>query len=143
MDEVYSDFGPKDQNEYDDVMLKIVDRIWAKLAKSGKPYGSFYLIGVPKGGDAKRILKHEIAHGLYSTNIEYKTAMDNQLKLLPPIKLKKLKSIIGRDYAKRVIIDECQAYMSTGLTEETEKLKFTKSELDSFRKIFRRFTKKK
>jgi hypothetical protein len=84
-----------------------------------KSPGKVYLIGACPDNEEEKaaIVKHEIAHGFFYTRPEYKKEMMTLVKNLEPdfrqsmeISLKKM------GYASRVYIDECQAYLSTGIT---------------------------
>jgi hypothetical protein len=77
--------------------------------------GPFYLIGVSNTGTQKdpRLLKHEIAHGLFYTEPEYKRKAQ---EILSRYDLEDLKNWL-RDqggYHESVIEDECHAYGLTG-----------------------------
>lgn len=83
-----------------------------KLSKT-KP---FYLIGVD---NIKSVtMNHEMAHGLYYTNEKYKEITD---KLISEMNKKDYQNIkkklvkMGYVNEKKIIDDEIQAYMSTGL----------------------------
>lgn len=97
--------GIKDINSYDKDMLRVYKQIIKTSPK-------FYLIGTC--GDVA--LTHEVAHGLFYTNSKYKKAMSSLVKALNP-KVKKIviKYLTDLGYAKKVHVDECQAYLATGL----------------------------
>ena len=81
--------------------------------------GNFYIIGVHKELELPRRqqnLKHEVAHGLFYTNPQYKTEVQNILSKYDLTDLKKwLKSING--YHDGVLEDECHAFSLTGSTK--------------------------
>jgi len=76
----------------------------------------WYLIGA-SSKDLKTI-NHEIAHGLYFTNKEYKMKMLMLWKEMPErIKEKIFKKLIKMGYVNdaKILLDEAQAFLSTGL----------------------------
>ena len=101
----------KDPNEYDRIMNSII-----KTIRKDKPDGNFYLLGVNKvsGG----LLEHEMAHGMYFTDPDYKQEMDTITKSLPKeTKDAVAQKILDYGYPELVVMDEIQAYMSTGLSK--------------------------
>jgi hypothetical protein len=105
-----------DKNYYDSLMLKISETCFQKTKSH-----DYYLIGVLKGKQKELFsaLNHEIAHGLFATNKEYKKSTLELLKLIPrDIQSKINKYLLRAGYCKQVLKDETQAYMSTGLPPE-------------------------
>jgi hypothetical protein len=99
----------------------------------------WYLIGA--SSKDKGTTNHEIAHGLYFTNKEYKKNVTNLIKNIKPIHYEKLKKkLIKMGYVddKKIIDDEIQAFMSTGLYNgmDTKELKVYEKE---FRKNFKKY----
>jgi hypothetical protein len=79
------------------------------------PDGKFYIIGAVGQAFAMR---HEIAHGFFYTQPEYKKKMTALVKALKPTLRKKIYRELERiGYTPKVYIDECQAYLSTGFTD--------------------------
>ncbi len=70
--------------------------------------GRFYIIGV--NGGNKEAIEHEFCHALFYTNKDYKREVQNALKRYKLTKLKKHLLSVG--YSKKVLEDECHAYMS-------------------------------
>jgi len=102
------DLGIMDRTKYDYVMKDVHDQC-------AKKYDNFYLIGAVGKSHA---LKHEIAHGFFYTIPEYKKEMTRLVKTLDENTYKSMcKSLKTMGYTPKVYIDECQAYLSTGLTE--------------------------
>ena len=114
------------ETEYDVIMNDIY--FYCAIDSQNKNNGTrhdWYLIGYGKDDS---VLSHEIAHGLYFTNKKYKKEMNSLIS-----KIKKTdynfikKKLIKMGYAddKKIIDDEVQAYMSTGLVSEfnTNKIK--------------------
>lgn len=77
----------------------------------------FYIIGAKKG--ATIVLNHEISHGLFATNPEYKAKMMEELNNID-IETKNIIFHIIADYgyAENVLADEAIAYFATGLTKK-------------------------
>lgn len=120
-----------DPNEYDKIMMDIVRAIRFRL-----PEGNFYLLGVDS--IKSELLNHELSHGLYFTNPEYKNRMDKITKSLPKDTFEMLKTtILDMGYNDIVLYDEIQAYMSTGLYDTMEDIPHVKSYLPKYRRIFR------
>jgi len=121
-----------DSNEYDYIMFGIVSKIKEQLKDD-----NFYLIGIHSDDKDKETQRHEIAHGLFWTNTEYRMKMTTLVHALP-IKVKKhLKRILQkRGYCKNVFIDEIHAYMSTGLIGA-----MNKKLLNKYRKPFKEVLK--
>lgn len=122
--------GIRDLNKYDIFMYKIYEKIYKKHKNC------FYLIGSLKKD--KETLKHEIAHGLYFTNLDYYYEMKSLISNID----KKTKNImtnvlLNHMYCKEVIDDEIQAYFATGLLDEMQdELKANKIKINQLRKPF-------
>ena len=104
----------------------------------------WYLIGA-SSKDLKT-MDHEIAHGLYFTNNTYKKIVDVLIKNIKPTHYEKLKKkLIKMGYVndKKIIDDEIQAFMSTGLYNglDTKELKKYEKEFKSNFKKFKNETK--
>ena len=128
--------------EYDTIMNDIY---WycatdSKNKNNGTRH-DWYLIGA--NSKDKGTTNHEIAHGLYFTNREYKKNVTYLIKNIKPphyTKLKKILMKMGYVGDKKIIDDEIQAFMSTGLYNglDTKELKIYQND---FKKNFRNFTK--
>ena len=102
---------------------------------------NWYLIGA--SSKDKGTTNHEIAHGLYFTNKEYKNNVTKLIKNIKSTHYEKLKKkLIKMGYVndKKIIDDEIHAFMSTGLYNglNTKELKVYEKE---FKKNFSNFTK--
>jgi hypothetical protein len=99
----------EDINKYDKVMSDVY-RECVKKAGGDK----FYLIGAM--GEDERTIRHELAHGFFYCVPEYKAKME---KLVEGLDLKfrngMYKEFKRLGYTKEVYVDECQAYLSTGM----------------------------
>lgn len=99
----------------------------------------WYLIGASLKD--KGTTNHEVAHGLYFTNKDYKRNVKTLIENIKPIHYEKLKKkLIKMGYVddKKIIDDEIQAFMSTGLYNgmDTKELKVYENE---FRNNFKKF----
>jgi len=102
------DLGISDRNQYDYEMKMLYQKFLEQY-----PDGKFYIIGACGSGIT---MKHEIAHGFFYTIPEYKYEMTQLVKSLKKPFFKSMcNSLRDIGYARRVYIDECQAYLSTGV----------------------------
>jgi hypothetical protein len=105
------------ETEYDEIMNNIY--FHCAIDSQNKNDGTrcdWYLIGA-SSKDLKT-LDHEIAHGLYFTNKDYKKDCKRLIDSIKPTHYDKLKKkLIKMGYVndKKIIDDEIQAFMSTGL----------------------------
>jgi hypothetical protein len=77
----------------------------------------FYVIAIHGDDDLKEdTLKHEIAHGMFYTNSEYRQTALKALKGLKKKTKKKLKKFLRKEYAETSIVDEMHAYTLEGLS---------------------------
>ena len=126
------------ESEYDEIMHDIFVQCDSKTIEKYKG-GDWYLIGA-SSKDLKT-LDHEIAHGLYYTNKEYKKLVSGLIKNIKPIHYDKLKKkLIKMGYVddKKIIDDEIQAFMSTGLYNglDTKELKkYEQAFVENFKKF--------
>lgn len=118
--------GIKDKNKYDIAMADVYNKISVKT-------NSFYIIG-SVGSEA---LAHEIAHGLYYTNKQYKKEMLDLVNNLDKSFYNKFtKYLIKIGYTKSVLKDEVQAYLSTGMPDSFQ---MTQKEKDYIKNIKKKF----
>jgi hypothetical protein len=129
------------QTEYDHIMNDIY--FYCAIDSQNKNDGTrcdWYLIGA--GSKDKGTLNHEIAHGLYFTNKEYKKSVTKLISNIKPTHYEKLKKkLIKMGYVndKKIIDDEIQAFMSTGLYNgmDTKELKVYEKE---FKNNFKKYS---
>ena len=128
------------QSEYDKIMNDIFFycAIDSQIKNNGTRH-KWYLIGADFA--ESQTMKHEIAHGLYFTNKKYKKSMDAIISEMKKSDFNFMKkSLIKMGYAddSKIIADEIQAFMSTGLytTFDNEN---TRSYQDSFQKVYLEF----
>lgn len=121
---------------YDYIMMEIIQDIKNNFGNPKK----YYLIGVDElsGG----ILDHEISHGLFYVDPEYKKSVEDILGKMPAEVYSRMSEIIlEMGYTESVVADEIQAYMSTGLVERMSKIKGVKEEAKKFSKNFKKHKK--
>ena len=131
-------FGDKYMTEYDEIMQHIVSECETKSysLNNGSKH-NWYLIGTDNF--KSRTMNHEMAHALYYTNPEYKRNCDALISKIKKSDYTKLnKALVGIGYLnnKKIIDDEIQAFMSTGLYSklDDEKLKpYTKEFIKNFK----------
>jgi len=99
---------------------------------------NFYIIGSQDNG----ILRHELSHALYSSNIKYKQEIDNFI-LKNKRKLKEPFSyILSKGYCEDVLNDELQAYITDN--DDNELINKTcPSVIAGINKIFNRYNSAK
>jgi len=94
--------------DYDDVMESIVHQLYEL---NGDDIDG-YMIGA--GSTEGDTFQHEICHGLYATNKEYKQSVDEITETIEwQDYLKFEKNLLDMGYTAAVIPDEIQAYLST------------------------------
>lgn len=125
-----------DLNIYDMIMFSVTDTI--KKLVGDSPY---YLIGIDQdNGDDPSLIFHEVAHGLWFSDPDYKKKMTNQINNMDEkVKDKMLDKIKGYGYGDNVYMDELQAYMATGLGSEMRYIKNIKPEMVPFNNIFMKY----
>lgn len=132
---VYEDIyklGIPDPNDYDKTMKEVYDYCKSK-------YDKFSIIGAYGAGSA---IKHEIAHGLFYLNKEYKKKVLKLVNALPKELVKQMKiNLKELGYNAIVMKDEINAYMSTGFSSAFSNLDI--NNLDKpFRKLFKEYYNK-
>jgi len=110
------------KSPYDEVMKDIIWNIQSRMFnKKNKRDMNAYIIGAPSMEDTT--FDHEVCHGLYYTNKEYKALVDEVTLTIPTDVYSKFKkNLLDMGYTDLVIDDEIQAYLSTNY----EYNKFTK-----------------
>lgn len=111
--------GTPYDEEMGKIILTVMEDLKEKFSREKTP--KFYLIGVDKieGG----IMDHEIAHALFYLNVKYRKEVTDLAKKLPKKKYDGLRKILlDLGYREDVIVDEIQAFMSTGLWDDMKKV---------------------
>jgi len=103
----------------------------------------WYLIGA--SSKDLRTMDHEIAHGLYYTNRGYKKEVTKLISNIKPVHYEKLKKkLVKMGYVddKKILDDEINAFMSTGLYNgmDTKELKVYEKQ---FKKTFKTYKNEK
>jgi hypothetical protein len=127
----------KDYNSYDSIMDSIT-----KTIKSNES-GRYYVLGITTVDNVEdELLNHELAHGMWYTDSSYKDEMTNLLNKMTPSSIKKVKEFIKEiGYAESVLMDEAQAYLSTGIYDEW-KVDDIDSWTEPFKVIFDKYKEK-
>ena len=128
--------------EYDQIMNDIY--FHCTIDSQNKNDGTrcdWYLIGA--SSKDKGTLNHEIAHGMYYTNKEYKKEVIKLIDKIKPSHYEKLtKKLVKMGYVndEKIIDDEINAFMSTGLYNglDTKELKVYER---GFKSNFKKFNK--
>ena len=100
------------KSKWDETMKDIVWLVQSKMFnKKNRRDMNAYIIGAKDmEGDT---FQHEVAHGLYYTNKEYKQLMDEITESIPlDIYLKFRNNLLSMGYTDSVVDDEIQAYMN-------------------------------
>ena len=101
----------------------------------------WYLIGA--SSKDKSTMNHEIAHGLFFTNRRYRLGMLAALQMIPKKTMDKIdKKLIKMGYVndRKILDDEAQAFLSTGLYNGLETKEIKKHE-KFFQDIFKEHIK--
>lgn len=128
----------KDKGPYDEIMSDIWYHCENYPLRFEKPRTKWYLIGADSFKSST--MNHEIAHGLYYTNNNYKKYCDYLVSEIKPSHYEKLRKKLvkmGYNDDKKIIDDEIQAFMSTGLyngLEIKELKKYEKEFISNFKK---------
>jgi len=104
-----------DKNKYDDLMAMFYKQVDAKVPINKK----WYMLGCIE--EDEETLDHELAHAFYYTDDAYKTKQDKLISKNPKTVEAVKEWLIEEGYADDVMNDEVQAYLSTGLMDETKK----------------------
>jgi hypothetical protein len=128
------------ETEYDIIMNDIY--YYCAIHSQNKNNGErcdWYLIGA--SGKDMKTMDHEIAHGLFYTNKEYRLKMELSLYRIPQKTRDKIdKKLIKMGYVndRKILNDEAQAFLSTGLYNGLEIKEIKKYEKE-FIKNFKQF----
>jgi len=88
-----------------------------------------------------RTIQHEIAHALFYINPGYKKEMSLLVIEMERKIFDKIEDLLyNMGYDKSVIVDEIQAYMSTGLNPDMGRIRGIKKYTTAFKKRFKEFS---
>ena len=128
------------ETEYDKIMNDIYFYCATNAKfKNGNKQTDWYLIGA--SGKDIHTMDHELAHGLYFTDQEYKKNVSKLIKKILKRDYEKFKKILismGYLNKKNIIDDEIQAFLSTGLYNQLDVQQLKKYEKD-FKNNFKKF----
>ena len=131
------DAGIVDFNDYDQTMVGIYNDCKTK-------YDKFALIGTSGHGQST---KHEVAHGIFYINDEYREKAIELVASLPKEVSKKINCTLKKmGYNVDVLVDETNAYLSTGyisLCEWDNELQYDLIKLSKpFTNLYKEYSKK-
>jgi len=119
---------------------EIVKKIMKLYKKIGDDeFDKIYFIATFNGYGMNATIKHEIAHAIYDQNVDYKKAVHRLLLDMPKDEKARMKKrLLDIGYSKQNIIDEMNAYLSTGGSRRIpiKDITFKKE----FRKLLREYT---
>lgn len=119
---------------YDYIMDSVISSIKRKIGSETK----YYLLGVDNFDG--RTMDHELAHGLYHVNDQYKISSYELVLDLPKKIFEGMESILlDMGYCDDVVCDEIQAYMSTGLSTDMSKIRGIKKETKIFTENLKKY----
>ena len=130
----YRTWGP-----YDEIMSNIWYHCENYPLRNDKPRTKWYLIGA-SSKDLKTI-NHELAHGYYYTNNQYKKTVDNLVMSIPnKTRCKIFKKLVEMGYTNdnKILMDETQAFLSTGVYNQLDTKEIKKYESE-FIKNFKKY----
>lgn len=128
---------------YDKIMSDIYFSCENNPLKSGKPRSKWYLLGADSY--KSQTMDHEIAHGMYYTNRDYKKSVSELISGIKKSDYSFLcKNLVKMGYAddKKILDDEIQAFLSTGLYKTLD-TKETRKYLSDFKNNFLNYTGKR
>jgi hypothetical protein len=128
-----------DLNFYDLIMFSIVDTVKALVGND-----NYYLIGIDQStGDDPSLIFHEVAHGLWFSSSSYKSKQFANIENMnQSVRNQVAKKITGMGYAEKVVDDEIQAYLSTGIGDNMKRIKDIKQAQIPFKEVFDQYAGK-
>jgi hypothetical protein len=104
---------------------------------------NFYIIGVVKGN--KETIKHEVAHGLFYLNKDYRKEMLKLIDEMPEsMKTEAKIFLLNIKYCRAVLKDEIQAYFATGISKNMVSNWYKiiyYGYINKFKKVFENYSK--
>jgi len=117
-----------------DIVWEVQSRMFNKKSKRDM---NAYIIGAKDMED--NTFQHEVAHGLYYTNKEYKELVDEITDAIPlESKLQFRSNLITMGYTDSVVYDEIQAYMCFGWDYPKFSKKVSKNLCKKFHKEYQK-----
>ena len=120
------------ETPYDIEMKKIVDDLYDDGKRN-------YLMGVDSLKNTT--FRHELAHALYYSDLEYKSEMDYITRGISDFSMSRFKrNLEAIGYCPGVVKDEIQAYMSTEINKKiTRGIKNKKSLHQKYKSVFKKY----
>jgi hypothetical protein len=131
------------KSKWDETMKDIIWEVQSKMFnKKNRRDMNAYIIGAKDTENST--FQHEVAHGLYYTNKEYKELMDEITQTIPlDTYLKFRGNLLKMGYTESVVDDEIQAYLSWGWDyakfSKGVSTKFCKTINKEYQKVFNRY----
>jgi len=120
--------GLADTSEHDFRMLALFGYCSAMCS------GDWVLIGIPLEKDSIGFFAHELAHAFYAQNKSYRSMCDTLVSEMSTESRQYLfDSLASHGYASDVLMDEAQAYLSTGVFDN---IRAPKEECKPFEDLF-------
>jgi hypothetical protein len=122
-----------------DIYNQVMNVIFMSITNHRKDKNKYYLIGVDSL--KSKTLKHEIAHGFYYTDFNYKHDMDEIIKTISAEcygHLKKQLVSFGYMNDDKIIYDEIQAFLSTETKDDIIEFLHI-SQHKQIKKVFNRY----
>ena len=128
-----------DYNQYDQNMDEAYAQCVAKIGPRTTVDEKFYIIGCLKGNT--KTLDHEISHGMFYLDSEYKKEATKLVKALPKrIRTSMEKMLTKYGYTKQVFVDEINAYFSTDTKQNLiDRGIKAENKDDAFKALFEQF----
>jgi hypothetical protein len=131
------------KSKWDETMKDIVWAVESRMfnKKNRRDYNAYIIGAKDMEGDT---FQHEVAHGLYYTNKEYRELMDEITQTIPLKDYTKFRqNLLDMGYTESVVDDEIQAYLSWGwdyakFSKGVSK-KLCKQLNKEYRKVFNRY----
>jgi len=106
----------KDLNLYDDIVREIYLKHIHQKVSVGNDFYKFYVIAAV-GSDKKSAFNHEMAHAFFYLDSKYRKKMKELVKKMKKLDYNHIHSaLVKYGYAEKVMVDEMQAFLSTGIS---------------------------
>jgi hypothetical protein len=102
------------------------------------------IIGIDQStGDDPSLIFHEVAHGLWFSTPSYRNKQFSNIENMnQSVRNQVAKKITGMGYAEKVVDDEIQAYLSTGIGDNMKRIKDIKQAQIPFKNVFDQYSGK-
>jgi hypothetical protein len=131
------------KSKWDETMKDIIWAVQSRMfnKKNRRDYNAYIIGAKDMEGNT---FQHEVAHGLYYTNKEYRELMDEITQTIPLEYYTKFRqNLLDMGYTESVVDDEIQAYLSWGwdyakFSKGVDK-KFCKTINKEYQKVFNKY----